>query len=213
MIVLVVLAAGMSTRFGRNKLLEKIDGITMIERVVKSAVSSKADKVIVVLGYQSKEVKKVLKNLNCKFVFNKDFKAGQSSSVKAGVRHVVGYADAVMILPGDIALITPISINKVIEEYKKDRSLIVVASHKGRMGHPILLDKALFNEIMNINEETFGLKAIVNKYSNSIKRVEVNSDEVLIDIDKKEDLKLLQNKVFQQQSQDKRMNGRSDNRN
>lgn len=188
MISLIVLAAGSSIRFGRNKLLEKIVGISIIERVVKSAVSSKTDEVVVVLGYESEKIKAVLKNFNCKFVFNENFREGQSSSVKAGVRSVMEYADAVMILPGDLALITPASINKVIEEYGKSGAPIVVASYREFLGHPILFDKSLFNEIMKISEETAGLKAIVNQYRDLIRRAEVNSDEVLIDIDYEEDI-------------------------
>ncbi len=192
LICIIVLAAGLSTRFGRNKLLEKIDGSTMIERVVKSAVSSRADEVVVVLGHEAQRVKEALKKFECKFVFNKDFKKGQSYSVKAGVKSVMGYADAVMVLPGDVALITPRSINMVIEEYEKCGSPIVVASYKGRTGHPILFDRSLFDEIMEISEETMGLKAVVNRHRDSVKKVETGSNEVLIDVDSEEDLKRLQ---------------------
>jgi len=189
LICLIILAAGFSTRFGRNKLLEKINGLTMIERVVKSAKSSKADEVVVVLGYEAQRIKKALRNFECKFVFNENYKMGQSSSVKVGVKSVMKYADAVMVLPGDVALITPKAINMVIEEYKKSRNPIVVASHKGRSGHPILFDRSLFHEIMKINEETMGLKAVVNRHRDLIKKVEVGSEEVLIDVDTEEDFK------------------------
>ena len=189
MICLIVLAAGLSTRFGENKLLKKVNGSTLIENVVKSAVSSKADEVVVVLGYEAQRIKEVLKNFNCKFVFNQDFKSGQSSSVKVGVRFVMEYADAVMILPGDVALITSRPINMVIEEYEKSKNPIIVASYQSRAGHPILFDRSLFNEIMEINEETMGLKAIINRHKDIIKKVDVGSDEVLIDIDTEEDFK------------------------
>lgn len=193
MISLIVLAAGLSTRFGRNKLLEKAGGITIIERVIRSAILSIADEVVVVLGYEAEKIKEALKGYPCKFVFNANFMIGQSSSVKAGVQAVMSYAEAVVILPGDIVLITPTSINAVIEEYKRCKSPIVVASHKGFMGHPILFDKSLFNEIMKIGEETMGLKALINLYNDKIKKVEVHSDEVLIDVDTQEDLlKILQ---------------------
>jgi len=189
LICLIVLAAGSSTRFGRNKLLEKNAGFTMIERVVKSAVSSKVDEVVVVLGHEAQRIKDALRNFKCKFVFNEDFKIGQSSSVKVGVKSVMSYADAVMVLPGDVALITSKAINMVVEEYKRSRSPIVVASHQGRSGHPILFDHSLFDELMKINEETMGLKAVVNRHRNLIEKVEIGSNEVLIDIDTKEDFK------------------------
>jgi molybdenum cofactor cytidylyltransferase len=161
----------------------------MIEKVVRSAASSKADEVIVVLGHEARRVKEALKNFQCKFVFNEDFERGQSYSVKAGVKSVMGYADAVMVLPGDVALITPKSINMVIEEYETSGGSIIVASHEGRLGHPILFDRCLFDEIMEINEETMGLKAVLNRRGDVIKKVEVGSNEVLIDVDSEEDLK------------------------
>jgi molybdenum cofactor cytidylyltransferase len=161
----------------------------MIEKVVRSAASSKADEVIVVLGHEAQRVKEALKNFQCKFVFNEDFERGQSYSVKAGVKSVMGYADAVMVLPGDVALITPKSINMVIEEYETSGGSIIVASHEGRLGHPILFDRCLFDEIMEINEETMGLKAVLNRRGEGIKKVEVGSNEVLIDVDSEEDLK------------------------
>ncbi|MEM1674855.1 MAG: nucleotidyltransferase family protein [Candidatus Bathyarchaeia archaeon] len=191
MIPLIVLAAGQSKRFGRNKLLEKIDGSTIIERVVKSALSSKADEVIVVLGFEAHKVLNVLKKFNCKFVFNEEFYSGQSSSVKVGVKAVVEYAEALIILPGDMALITPKPINMIINEYYESRSPIIVASYRGRLGHPALFDRSLFNEILAISEETMGLKAIIRRYKDKIKKVEVNSIEVLVDIDTPEDLNRL----------------------
>ncbi|MEM2163174.1 MAG: nucleotidyltransferase family protein [Candidatus Bathyarchaeia archaeon] len=188
MISLIVLAAGLSKRFGRNKLLEEIDGRTMIERVVGSAIASKADEVIVVLGFEARKIIEVLRKFNCKFVLNRSFHEGQSSSVKAGVRAIINKAEAAIILPGDMALITPRSINMVIEEYYKSKSPIVIASYQGRLGHPILFDRSLFEEILSIDEETMGLKAIVERYKECIRKVEVDSPEVLIDIDRKEDL-------------------------
>jgi len=183
------LAAGLSTRFGRNKLLEEINGVTMIERVVNAALLSKVDEVVVVLGHEVEKIKDILKNAKCKFVYNKDYMSGQSSSVKAGVSSVFEYADAVLILPADVALITPRAINMVIDEYKKSKSPIVVASYLDRMGHPILFDRSLFSEILMINEETMGLKSIISKYRDIIRKVDVGSEEVLIDIDTEEDVK------------------------
>jgi molybdenum cofactor cytidylyltransferase len=187
MICLIILAAGLSKRFGRNKLLEKIDGSPIIERVARSAVTSKADEVIVVLGHEAQKIKGVLKDVDCKFVFNENFEIGQSSSVKAGLNSIMGYAEALMVLPGDIGLISFKAINMVIEEYVRSRSPIVVASYQGRSGHPILFGHSLFSQIMNINEETMGLKAILNRNRGLIKKVETNSSEVLIDFDTEED--------------------------
>jgi molybdenum cofactor cytidylyltransferase len=98
------------------------------------------------------------------------------------------YADAVMILPGDTALIKSNAIDAVIEGYTSSKRPVVVAAHRGKLGHPILLDRSLFGEIMKINEKTRGLKAVVNAHRDLTTSVEASSDEVLIDVDTKEDL-------------------------
>jgi molybdenum cofactor cytidylyltransferase len=192
MLSVIVLAAGKSTRMrGRNKLLIRINRKPMIRRVVESALSSKVDEVIVVLGWDAKKIGDALTDLPCRFVVNKDYRRGQSSSVKAGLREIAAGTEAVLILPGDIAMIDPHSINKVIEAYNNRNDLIVVASYSGRLGHPILLSKGLFKEIEGIDEETFGLKSVVNRHKNQVRMVETGSENVLLDVDAPEDLKNL----------------------
>ena len=194
MISLIVLAAGKSTRMrGRNKLLIKIDGKPMIRKVVESALASKADEVIVVLGWQARQVRKELVDLPCYFVVNKNYVRGQSSSVKAGLSEVGVATRAVLILPGDVARIDPISINMVIREFDPTQSPIVVAAHNGRSGHPILIAKELFSEIQQIDEARFGLKSVVKNHEAQVRLVETGSENVLRDVDTPEDLKDLKN--------------------
>ena len=193
----------MSTRFGRNKLLEMVHGETIIERVVKNSIASNADEVIVVLGHQSRNVRRVLEDHKCKLIINKNYHKGQCSSVKKGVEELMDRAEAIMILPGDVALISSRVIDAVIREYLSSSDAIVVASHHGSPGHPILFSKELFPEVLNIDESTFGLKSVVNRHMNQVKRVEVGSPEVLIDIDTQEDFKhhLVEKDLFNQEKQ------------
>jgi len=176
---------------GRNKLLVKIDRKPMIRRVVESALRAKVDEVVVVLGWEAMRVREALAELQCYLVVNKDYQKGQSSSVKAGLREVAGRAEAILILPGDVAKIDPRSINMVVEEYNSRRSLILVAACAGRSGHPILLSKELFKEIEQIEEATFGLKAVVSRHESEVRMVETGSENVLRDVDTPKDLKLL----------------------
>lgn len=192
MLSLIVLAAGKSTRMrGRNKLLVKIDRKPMIRRVVESALSAKVDEVVVVLGWEAKKIRETLADLPCRFVMNKEYQKGQSGSVRTGLREVKEGTDAVLILPGDVAMIDSRSINMVVEEYNNRRNLIVVASFSGRPGHPILFSKELFKEIEQIEEKTFGLKAVVSRHEGEVSMVETGSEYVLRDVDTPKDLKLL----------------------
>lgn len=187
MISLVILAAGKSTRMKENKLLLKLDGETLIERVVKTVKGSSADEVIVVLGHEAEKVREQLVKLDCKVVVNENYMRGQSESVKVGLAAVSSSAEAVMILPADVALIDAESINSVIDEHRKSKSHIVIASHKHQSGHPILLDRALFQEVSQIDESALGLKAVINRHRSEVKYVEVGTENVLIDIDTREE--------------------------
>jgi molybdenum cofactor cytidylyltransferase len=192
MLSLIVLAAGKSTRMrGRNKLLARIHKKAIIRRVVETALSAYIDEVIVVLGWEANKVRNELRDLPCRFVVNEDYAKGQSGSVKVGLAEIEAGTEAVLILPGDVAMIDTHSINKVIEAYNKRNSPIVVASHAGRHGHPILLSEKLFNEIELIDEATFGLKSVVDRHESEVQTVETGSENVLLDIDTPQDLKHL----------------------
>jgi len=192
MIILVVLAAGMSKRYGRNKLLERVNDKTIIRKVVEESVKSKADRIVIVVGFEADKIINEIKDLPVIPVYNENYMEGMSSSVKAGARKAIELnADAVMILPADNLLIKSKTINKVIDAYRKTEGLIVVPRFKGKRGHPILFDRKLFNDILKISEETQGLKYVVRKYSDKIVDVEVESPEIYIDIDVPEDLEKL----------------------
>lgn len=191
-ISIILLAAGRSERFSKgNKLLYKVKGEPLIRRIVKTALDSDADEVVVVTGYQSDELKCAVKELiggKLKVVYNKNYEQGMSSSVKAGVKEVLNRSSAIMIHPADVSFISKRIIDRLIEEYKKKRPKIAVVSYGGRAGHPIIFDRSLFNEILGITEQEMGLKSVVNNHRNEILYVNVDEREVLIDIDTLEDV-------------------------
>jgi molybdenum cofactor cytidylyltransferase len=99
-------------------------------------------------------------------------------------------ADAVVILPGDIALVDHEIINAVIDEYLICHPPIVVAGHGGRSGHPVLFDKSLFGELGEINEETRGLESVLSSHRSQVRMVET-SEASLLDVDRQDDMSKL----------------------
>ncbi len=188
MISIIVLAAGLSSRFKGNKMIHKIDGVPMIRKVVKICLGSQAMETIVVVGHEALKIIEQLNDFNCKIVENTNYSEGQSSSVKEGIKKIDSRSNAVIILPGDVAFMTREIIDAVINHYKQFRSVITVASFEGISGHPILFDKSLFKEIMTISEKNFGLKEVVKSHKKFVAKVECGTNEVLLDIDSSEDL-------------------------
>lgn len=191
LIPIVILAAGMSTRFPGNKLLYKVSGKPLIRHIVESALKSKADEVIVVLGHEVEKIAAKIKDLDVVIIYNPKYKVGMSESVKRGVRAVYKWAEAVIIHPADVAFAPTQAFDAVIEKYLNTRAPVVVAAYKDEKGHPILFSKETFNDILLISEETMGLKYVTRKYYDKTIIVNLPYREIVVDIDTLEDLKLL----------------------
>ena len=163
----------------------------MIRGVAQAALKSNVDEVIVVLGFEAEKVKDAIADLSCRIVINRDYEKGQSSSLIAGMRAINKSTLAVLVLPGDLAKIETSSINLVVQSYIKENNHIISAAHNGRLGHPILLSRELFDEIMLITEESSGLKALIMNHRNEMRLVETNTENVLTDVDSPDDLRKL----------------------
>jgi len=189
---MILLAAGRSSRFGRNKLLEELNGRTVIERVLATCTRSNVDRTVVVLGFDHIKIKRAISQYDCTFVLNPRSQEGQSSSIKAGLRAIYDDSEAVLITPSDLPLITHEQINAVIQSYRRNGSKIAVTAYKGKMGHPILFDSSLFAEILRISEDGLGLKEVITRHKDRINKVEVESEGVLLDIDTEREFRSLE---------------------
>ena len=107
MITAILLAAGQSKRILiENKLIKKFKGKPLINYSLEALFKSKVDKIVIVLGYQNKEVRKVIKN-NKKniFVLNKKFRLGMSSSINAGLKKISKQDKGFIIVQSDMPFI------------------------------------------------------------------------------------------------------------
>ena len=82
MVTAVILAAGASTRMGRQKLLLPLDGEALIRRVVKQVSDAGFDEVLVVVGNEAEQVLDALAGLPIRHALNPDFATGMGSSFR-----------------------------------------------------------------------------------------------------------------------------------
>ena len=127
MIKAILLAAGQSKRLGaENKLLKLYKKKPLINFSLNSLNKSKVNKIIIVLGYQNKEVKKVIRKKK-KFIFvtNKNYKKGMASSIKTGLKKVSKQDKGFIIVQSDMPFIKTKDINKICSSIKKRKDLEV----------------------------------------------------------------------------------------
>jgi molybdenum cofactor cytidylyltransferase len=182
----IVLAAGMSTRMGTQKLLLPFSGMTIIEKVVENIVNSGIEHILVVLGANRDEMEEVLEFWPVQTIWNENFREGMHTSVIAGVNALPEGAKAVAFFLGDQPLISPEAVRKVVEAWQNSGKGIVLPIYDGKRGHPALYDRSLRNEILDL-DPSVGLRSVAQKFQDKIVEVETGCPGILKDIDTREE--------------------------
>lgn len=184
-VAMIILGAGKSSRMKQVKMLLPFDGYTVIETVVHASLNSKAAHSIVVTGAYEKQISQQIKHLPVQISFNADYEQGMLSSVQCGVYSVDGF-EAFMILPGDQPLVKTSTIDCLIEAWRRSDKGLVVPTFNGKKGHPVLIHHK-YKERINHLDANIGLRQLFHEHSDDILYYEIDSEEVLIDLDKPDD--------------------------
>jgi len=182
-IAAVILAAGLSSRMGHNKLLAEIDGKPLVRRAVDAALTSAARPVIVVTGSEADSVDHALSGLPVTMVRNLDFRKGLSTSLIAGINAVPDDCDGAVVLLGDMPEVTAQTIDRLIAAFdpEEDRA-ICVATREGKRGNPVLWSREFFPDIRKL-EGDIGAKGLLAENVDIVCEVEMADDGPLLDID------------------------------
>jgi xanthine dehydrogenase accessory factor len=186
MISAIVLAAGQATRFGQCKQLVRLGDKTLLEHVLDHVSQSNVDDVVVVLGARADEIQQQLRFGRARVVINPDYSLGMSTSIQAGLRSLPAGTDAAMIVLADQPFVKSQTISLLSDEYRRTRPHVVVPTYNGFRGNPVIVDKALFPEMMSIRGD-IGCRAIFGDHAESIVKVPVDDRGIVTDIDTMED--------------------------
>ena len=161
-IAAVVLAAGASTRMGRNKLLLPVDGLPMARRAAQLAIDAGAAPVVVVVGNEQHAVREALDGLECSFVINPEFTGPTSTSLHAGLRALPDDVDGVVILLADMVHVVASMVRTLINSTRDDASLSV-SRYGDVLAPPLLFRRALWPELLAWHGDGCG-KAVVKAH-------------------------------------------------
>ncbi len=185
-IATLILAAGESRRMGKPKMLLPWGASNIIGTVISNAVNALCDHVSVVLGADADKIVATIPDLKVEKVLNSAYRDGMLSSVQAGIRSLPPTTTAVMILLGDQPMISTEIIDRLIERYKKSEKAILIATAKGRRGHPMIFSAKYIPEILSYGQaET--LRTIQDKHPEEVEEVETGDPQILRDIDTPQD--------------------------
>ncbi len=190
----IVMAAGMSSRMGENKLLLPLGRQTVLEHCLHNVALSGVNELIVVTGYEREQVEAVcLKaakdfppGINLKLVHNSDFASGQGTSVARASRELSPASAAAFYVPGDQPFVSPILMRQMMENHAEGR--IIQAVHEGRSGSPVLFAARFFRELSEL-EGDLGGRQVIRRHPQAVVKVNFDLSHSFLDLDQPDDYK------------------------
>jgi molybdenum cofactor cytidylyltransferase len=190
LIPVAVLAAGKSTRMGRPKATLRLDDAdTFLTRIIRTFQQAQVDDVVVVLGHEAQAILKSVEQsgLSPRFVVNEQFESGQLSSVLAGLRAIDRPGvNAMLMTLVDVPLVSAATVRAVLDRYRTTRAPVVRPVRGALHGHPVLIDRSLFDKLRAADPQR-GAKPIIRAHVSAAGDVEVEDEGAFFDVDTPED--------------------------
>jgi molybdenum cofactor cytidylyltransferase len=185
----IVLAAGRSTRMrGPNKLMADIDGTPLVRRVADAVTNAGLVETVVVTGHEREKVEAALDGLPLRFVLNRRYADGLSTSLKAGIAALGPGIDGALVCLGDMPGIGPALIARLAGAFAPETGRdIVVPVRGGRRGNPVLIGKRHFAAIAKLTGDV-GARELIQARAQAVVEVEAGDDGVFVDLDTPEAL-------------------------
>ena len=179
----ILLAAGESSRMGQLKALLPWRGRTLLEHQVLALRGGGADMVVVVLGHRPDELSPLLEGKDgVIWTLNPDYLQGKTTSIKAGLSALdPNAAEEILLLNVDQPRAAE-DVARILGVHRTHGFAVTVPEYRGKGGHPIVLSASLLPELLSIDEESQGIKAVVRRRLESVNRFPLDNPEILLDL-------------------------------
>lgn len=180
----IVVAAGLSTRMGEPKQLLPYGEHTVIEQVVSVLLECPLNEVVVITGHEREAIETQLAAWPVRSVFNPNYEAGEMlSSVQCGLSALGSGVQAALIVLVDQPQLEATVVQQLIDAYQEEAGCLVIPSFQMRRGHPILIDRAYWQEILALDPRKETLREVIVSHADEIHYVTVETNSVLRDMD------------------------------
>jgi molybdenum cofactor cytidylyltransferase len=201
----LVLAAGESSRMGRDKALLSYRGRTFLETIVAKLREAEVSRIAVVLGHHADEIGRQVSLPGVQVVTNRDYVRGQTSSLQVGLAALDsrplrcdGLAfeealptgpkpdgqspDAVLLCLVDHPAFEPSTVRALIDTFVRTAASVIIPTHCGRRGHPVLIARPLFEPLLALPAYE-GANSVIRAWHSQTQFVEVADPGILVDVD------------------------------
>ena len=186
----IILAAGASSRMGRDKALlpwppDSDQGGTFLSAAIQLFFPY-VDVVLVVAGKNQSAIAPVIYANGASLVINPDPEQGQFSSLRAGLQEVRNRGrDAAMITLVDRPPVRPATIELLQAAFAQaiaQRKWAVIPEHQGKHGHPFLIANELLEAFLEA-PETSNAREVQRQHQSNIDYIPVDDPQVALNVD------------------------------
>ncbi len=157
----VLLAAGASSRMGRNKMLLPVDGVPMVRRTAERLLAAGVAPLVVVTGHEAERVHEALAGLPVRWAHNDAFTGPTSGSLHAGLRALGDDADATLVMLGDMPHVTTAMFADVVQALRAGDRPLAVSRYGDVLAPPLGFHRALWPELLAWTGEGCGKKVVL----------------------------------------------------
>lgn len=180
----VIMASGMSVRFGENKLFAKIDGKTFLQRILELTEGIFAKRIVVT---RSEEAAEYCRKRDVDVILHK--LPYRSDTVRLGTEYMEDM-DGIVFCPCDQPMLRRESLLKLRNAFSFEGKKLLRLVFEDKAGMPALFGKEYYDELKHLPEGKGG-SYLLKKYEVETGRIQVADELELFDIDTKEELEEL----------------------
>jgi len=180
--VIIILAAGESSRMKEPKQLLPFKEKTFVTHTIDEATKSRMQ-TILVLGANELSIKKQLQNVSAPIVYNQNWQEGISSSIKAGLNSALeknNQIESCIFCVCDQPYISADIFLQLTDKKHTSGKKIIACSYAETIGTPVLFDKKYFNALMNLQSDE-GAKKLLSLYKDDVDFIPFEKGEFDID--------------------------------
>lgn len=183
MIAAIIPAGGASERMGVPKALLPYRGRTFLQTILDACSALGLRQRLVVLGYDADKILADIDLGDATVLRNPAPESGPIGSIRAGIEAVLNHpVEGVLVWHVDRAHVAIATIEALLDRFRQGGEPIVVPSHQGRRGHPVIFGQAVFADLLAVPDDQ-GARAVVRSDPSRVAVVPVDDPAVTEDID------------------------------
>lgn len=186
----LLLAAGGGSRLGLPKALVEVGGELLVDRGVRTLRDGGCAPVVVVLGARTEEVRARASLAGAETVHNADWQTGMASSLRAGLEALAGRCGAVVVALADQPHVTAEAVRRLVAAWRGG-AVAAVATYAGRPRNPVLLDAAVWPEVLTAASGDVGARGWLRAHPGRVTAVGCGDTGTPVDVDTPADLAAL----------------------